>query len=325
MLVLSANDQQNLLHMPEMIDAVSTALEEYSAKRTVTPVRTVLNVEKADGHAIFMPSVAEDVGALGMKYVGSFPNNRKLGKQAINGVVLLADVHTGEPLALLEGSYLTVMRTGALSGTATKHLARENSRVLAVIGTGAQAIGQCEAVMAARDIEKIKLYNRTEKKAHDLAKQLRTRHDVEISVCQDADQAVDGADIVVTATSSSTPVFSSRLAPGVHVNAIGSYQPTMQELPTHVISGADKVVVESVEAALEEAGCLQIPIQEGEFSPGQIHSELGFIISNEASGRETDEEVTVFKSVGFAAADIVVAKYFYEKALRENIGQRITL
>src|SRR5690606_39099156 len=98
-----------------------------------------------------------------------------------------------------------------------------------------------------------------------------------------------------------------------------------QELPTHAVAGADKVVVESVEAALEEAGCLQIPIQEGHFSPERIHSELGFIISNEAAGRETDEELTVFKSVGFAAADIVVAKYLYEKALRENIGQRITL
>lgn len=325
MLVLSASDQQKLLHMPEVIDAVATALEEYSARRTVTPVRTVLNVEKAGGHAIFMPSVAEEAGSLGMKYVGSFPNNKAMGKAAINGVVLLADVQTGEPQALLEGSYLTVMRTGALSGAATKYLARSNSKVLSVIGTGAQAIGQCEAVMAVRNIEKIKLYNRSEKKAYDLAKQLRIRHNVEVLVQQDADQTVDGADIVVTATSSSTPVFSSRLGPGVHVNAIGSYQPTMQELPTHVVSGADKVVVESVEAALEEAGCLQIPIQEGEFSPDRIHSELGFIISNEAVGRERDDELTVFKSVGFAAADIIVAKYFYEKALRENIGQQIEL
>ncbi|WP_144461884.1 ornithine cyclodeaminase family protein [Siminovitchia fortis] len=325
MLVLSASDQEKLLHMPEMIEAVSTALKEYSAKRTVTPVRTVLNVEKAEGHAIFMPSVAEDAGSLGIKYVGSFPNNKKMGKAAINGVVLLADVQTGEPLALLEGSYLTVMRTGALSGAATKYLARENARILSIIGTGAQSIGQCEAVMAVRNIEKISLYNRSEKKAYDLAKQLRTRHEVEVLVHQDADQAIDGADIVVTATSSSTPVFSRRLEPGVHVNAIGSYQPTMQELPTHAVSGADKVVVESVEAALEEAGCLQIPIQEGHFSPERIHSELGFIVSNEAAGRETDEELTIFKSVGFAAADIVAANYFYEKALRENIGQRITL
>lgn len=325
MLVLSADDQKKLLHMPEMIEAVSTALVEYSAKRTVTPVRTVLDVEKAEGHAIFMPSVAEDAGSLGMKYVGSFPNNKKVGKAAINGVVLLADVQTGEPLALLEGSYLTVMRTGALSGAATKYLAREKSKVLSVIGTGAQAIGQCEAVMAVRDIEKINLYNRSEKKAYGLAEKLRTRHDVEVMVCQNANHAIDGADIVVTATSSTTPVFSSRVAPGTHVNAIGSYQPTMQELPTHVVAEADKVVVESVEAAMEEAGCLQIPIQEGAFSAERIHSELGFIISDEASGRETDEEVTVFKSVGFAAADIVVAKYLYEKALRDNVGQRITL
>ncbi|RST77422.1 ornithine cyclodeaminase family protein [Siminovitchia acidinfaciens] len=325
MLILSANDQQKLIEMPEVIDAVSIALEEYSAMRTETPVRTVLNVEKAGGHAIFMPSVAENAGSLGMKYVGSFPNNKQIGKAAINGVVLLADVQTGEPQALLEGSYLTVMRTGALSGAATKYLARENSKVLAVIGTGAQAIGQCEAIMAVRNIEKINLYNRSEKKAYDLAKQLRARFDVEVIVCQDADRAIDGADILVTATSSTTPVFSSRLAPGVHVNAIGSYQPTMQELPTHVVSSADKVVVESAEAALEEAGCLYIPIQEGEFTPSRIHSELGFIVSDEAAGRESDEELTVFKSVGFAAADIVVAKYFYEKALRENIGQRIMM
>jgi ornithine cyclodeaminase len=325
MLILSSSDQQNLLNMSEVIDVVATGLVEYSAARTNTPLRTILPVSKSDGNAIFMPASAEEVGCLGMKYVGTFPNNRKVGKKVINGVVLLMDIETGEPLALLEASYLTVMRTGALSGAATKYLARPDSKTLSMIGTGEQALGQLQAILAVRDIEKVKLNNRSKQKALEFAAHIERLFPVTASVFDHPDQAIDGADIIVTSTSSDTPVFTGEVAPGVHINAIGSYQPTMRELPTCVISQAHKVVVESMAATAKEAGDLLIPIQEGKFSKNQIHAELGEIIGNRAAGREDESEITVFKSVGFAAADIVVAKYFYEKALKEGIGQRVEL
>ncbi|EKN64260.1 ornithine cyclodeaminase [Neobacillus bataviensis LMG 21833] len=325
MLILSSSDLQNMLNMSEVIEAVSTGLEEYSASRTNTPLRTILPVTKSGGNAIFMPASAEEVGCLGMKYVSTFPNNRKIGKKVINGVVLFMDIETGEPVALLEASYLTVMRTGALSGAATKYLARPDSKVLSMIGTGEQALGQLQAILAVRDIEKVQINNRSKQKALEFAAHIERLFPVSVSVYENADEAIDGADIIVTSTSSNTPVFTSGAAPGVHINAIGSYQPTMRELPTCVISQAQKIVVESRDATVKEAGDLQIPIQEGKFSADRIHAELGEIISNRAAGRENESEVTIFKSVGFAAADIVVAKYFYEKALKEGIGQHVEL
>lgn len=325
MYIISAEDQQRLLDMREMVAAVEESLKEYSASRTTTPVRTVLEVKKNGGSVIFMPSVAEGIQCLGLKYVGSFPGNPSVGKRAINGVVLLADTDTGEPLALLEGSYLTVMRTGALSGAATKYLAREDAKVLAILGTGEQAIGQFEAIKAVREIHTLKLYNRTREKAEMLARYIAEEHQVQISVHSDADEAIQGADIIVTATSSNTPIFTEPLQPGVHVNAIGSYKPAMQELPAHAVANADKVVVESVDSALEEAGDLLIPIKEGKFSEDRIHAELGRIVGNVSSGREHDKEITIFKSVGLAVADVAAARYFYEKAVNEKVGQKISL
>ncbi|RST59394.1 ornithine cyclodeaminase family protein [Siminovitchia terrae] len=325
MLIINAEDQQKLLNMSEMVEVVGESLREYSAAGTTTPVRTVLQLEKKEGNAIFMPSVAEGLKSLGMKYVSNFPGNAVLGKKSINGVVLLVDTDTGEPLALLEGSYLTVMRTGALSGVASKYLSRADSGVLAILGTGEQAIGQFKAIKAVRDITQLKLYNRTQEKAEILAEYIQSRHEVAISTHSDSDEAIRGADIIVTATSSSKPVFSETLEPGVHVNAIGSYTPSMQELPSHVIANAGKVVVESINSALEEAGDLLIPINEGKFHRDSIHGELGHIISGQLPGREHERETTVFKSVGLAVADVVVARYLYEKALKEQVGQKISL
>lgn len=236
---------------------------------------------------------------------------------------MLSDFQTGEPLALLEGSYLTMIRTGALSGVATKHLARHNAKTLCIIGTGEQARGIAEAVFAVRDIEKVMLYNRTEEKAYAFAQYIQEKFNKPAYVHANANEAVSEADIIVTTTNASTPVFSEKLQKGVHINAVGSFRPSMQELPSHAIANANKVVVESKEAALEETGDLQVPIQEGLFKASDIHAELGQIISGEKAGRENDEEITIFKSVGLAVVDIIVAKYLYERAVERGGGSRI--
>jgi ornithine cyclodeaminase len=325
MLVIKADEQKSLVDMNEIIEYVAVALKEFSAGRTITPIRTALPFANSQNTALVMPSVVEEFGSLGLKVVMVAPNNKKLGKKIINGVVMLSDFETGEPLALLEGSYLTMIRTGALSGVASKYLAREDSKKLCIIGTGEQAKGLAEAVLAVRNIEEIALYNRTEQKAHDFAVYITEKFNKHVQVYTDPNQAVYAADIVVTTTNSSSPVFSAPLKGGVHVNAVGSFRPTMQELPSHIISSADKVVVESKEAALEETGDLQIPIQEGVFKESNIHAELGQIVNGERKGRENDREITVFKSVGLAVVDIVVAKYFYEKAIKNKVGTTIQL
>ncbi|MGE1106555.1 ornithine cyclodeaminase family protein [Bacillus wiedmannii] len=323
MLVISANEQRNLVNMNEVIEYAALALKEFSAKRTITPIRGSLPFANEKNTALIMPSVAEGLEALGLKVVTVVPENKKVGKKTINGIVMLSDFQTGEPLALLEGSYLTMIRTGALSGVATKHLARHNAKTLCIIGTGEQAKGIAEAVFAVRDIDKVILYNRTEEKANAFSQYIQERFSKPTYVHTNANEAISEADIIVTTTNASTPVFSEKLQKGVHVNAVGSFRPNMQELPSHAIAGANKVVVESKEAALEETGDLQVPIQEGLFKASDIHAELGQIISGEKDGRKNEEEITIFKSVGLAVVDIIVAKYLYEKAVERGIGNRI--
>ncbi|HFU7054752.1 TPA: ornithine cyclodeaminase family protein [Bacillus cereus] len=323
MLVISANEQRNLVNMDEVIAYAALALKEFSAERTITPIRGSLPFANEQNTALIMPSVAEGLEAIGLKVVTVVPENKKIGKKTINGIVMLSDFQTGEPLALLEGSYLTMIRTGALSGVATKHLARHNAKTLCIIGTGEQAKGIAEAVFAVRDIEKVILYNRTEEKANAFSQFIQERFNKPAYVHTNADEAISEADIIVTTTNASTPVFSEKLQKGVHVNAVGSFRPNMQELPSYAIAGANKVVVESKEAALEETGDLQVPIQEGLFEASNIHAELGQIISGERAGRENDEEITIFKSVGLAVVDIIVAKYLYERAVESGVGNRI--
>ncbi|EPY7708659.1 ornithine cyclodeaminase family protein [Bacillus pacificus] len=323
MLVISANEQRNLVNMNEVITYAALALQEFSAERTITPIRTSLPFANEQNTALIMPSVAEGLEALGLKVVTVVPENKKIGKKTINGIVMLSDFQTGEPLALLEGSYLTMIRTGALSGVATKHLARHNAKTLCIIGTGEQAKGIAEAVFAVRHIEKVILYNRTEEKAYAFSQYIQEKFNKPAYVYTSTNEAISEADIIVTTTNASTPVFSKKLQKGVHINAVGSFRPSMQELPSHAIANANKVVVESKEAALEETGDLQVPIQEGLFKANDIHAELGQIIGGEKAGRENDEEITIFKSVGLAVVDIIVAKYLYERAVEQGGGSRI--
>ncbi|WP_039043181.1 ornithine cyclodeaminase family protein [Sporosarcina sp. ZBG7A] len=324
MLVLSAKSQMELVDMKEILQCIEVALEEFSGSATDTPIRTILPFG-TDNSGVVMPSVAEGLHSMGLKYVNVVPSNINIGKKVINGVVLLSDITTGEPLALLEGSYLTRLRTGALSGVATKYLSRKDSKILGIIGTGEQAMGLCEAILAVREIDTIYLHNRSEEKALSFSKFVSSTFNKKVVICPNSNEVVRNSDILVTATTSMEPVFTEALKPGVHVNGVGSFKPTMQELPTSAICGAAKVVVESKESALEEAGDLVVPIQAGMYSKDAIHAELGQIISGKLTGRENEHEVTVFKSVGLAIADIVIAKYFYDKACKNKAGVTVDL
>jgi len=323
LLIINADELRELLDINEIMNCAEIALKEFSSSRTITPIRSSLSFFHSQNTALVMPSVAEELGIIGLKIVTVAPGNKKLGMKTINGIVILSDFETGEPVALFEGSFLTMVRTGALSGVATKYLAREDAKKLCIIGTGVQAKGIIEAILAVRDIDTIMIYNRTEQKAIEFAEYLRKKFNKVIQLYTDPNEAIRDADVIVTATNSNSPVFTDSLKEGAHLNAVGSFRPSMQELSSHVISSADKVIVESIEAALEETGDLQIPIKEGVFKESDIYGELGEIVSGEKSGRESDQEITIFKSVGLAIVDIVVAKYFYDKALRNNLGVRV--
>jgi len=328
MRILTAHDQRQVAHIGEVIDTVGQALAAYSSGKAIAPVRLSIPIESAQATSLFMPAYVESTNSLGVKLVSVFPNNKHRGKATIYGLMALADAETGEPLALLEASYLTVLRTGAASGLATKLLAREDASILAVIGTGAQARGLVEAIMHVRSLTEIRLYNRNLDKARLYAAELQREYgeQVYIRVMQTADLAVDGADIIATATNADTPVISAAaVKEGAHVNAIGSYKPTMQELPSQLLTRADRVIVESRAAALEESGDLAIPIREGLFTERRVDAELGEIVMGAKSGRERKGEVTVFKSVGLAVMDVAVAKLLYDRAVQAKLGTELTL
>ncbi|WP_373111657.1 ornithine cyclodeaminase family protein [Staphylococcus epidermidis] len=307
--------QAQLLNMNEVILEVEKALQAFSENKTITPLRYVLPFNEQNRYLV-MPALSDELNIVGLKTVSFAPENPKKEKATITGSVILSDYETGETLSILDGGFLTKVRTGAISGVATKYLAKENAKTLSVIGAGVQAEGLIEAILAVRDIENIHIASRTFEKAENFAQNIRNRFNIKVSVFKSADEAIDSADIVVTATNASQPVYTHSLHPGVHLNAVGSFKPDMQEIPSETMLVANKIVVESMEAALEETGDLKIPQSEGILTKNMLHSELGDIISGEKVGRETEEEVTVFKSVGLAIVDIIVAQYFYKKLIQ---------
>ncbi|MCI2948660.1 ornithine cyclodeaminase family protein [Staphylococcus caledonicus] len=317
MLVLNEQDQQQLLNMEEVIDEVAQSLKAYSEGKTETPLRYVLPFNEENRYLV-MPALSDELKIVGIKTVTFAPDNPKKGKKTITGSVLLSDYETGETLAVLDGSYLTKIRTGAISGVATKYLAREDAKTLCVIGAGDQAEGLIAAVMAVRNIDTVHFSSRTKENAEKLASDVAEEYNVQTKVFDEADDAMEDADVVVTATNSSKPVYSRSLQPGVHLNAVGSFKPEMQELPSESMLVANKIVVESTEAAMEETGDLKVPQEEGILTENSLHGELGNIVAGKISGREDDKEVTLFKSVGLAIVDIVVANYSYKKALEKN-------
>lgn len=328
--ILSARDQMGILTMEEAIDLVAAALIEFSAGRADAPTRLALPVTEHNGTSLFMPALVARAGGLGVKFISVFPHNKALGKPTVTGVLVLADVQTAEPVALLEASYLTALRTGAATALATRLLAREDARTVAIIGTGAQAPWQLQGIMAVREVEEVRLYNHHPDKAYRCSQtieaQLPPGKRPRIVVCLTPEDVVQGADIVVTATDSHTPVFPPGLVePGMHVNAIGSFRPTMQELPPGVISPSAKVVVESRQVALEETGDLVIPVRDGLFRPEDIYAELGEIAAGKKPGRVSADEVTVFKLVGLAAMDMVVGRAIYDRAVAMGMGREVDL
>ncbi|GAA6817725.1 ornithine cyclodeaminase family protein [Helicobacter pylori] len=314
---ISEQQQTDLLDMAEVVEAVEEALQAYSEGQTENPLRHVLPFNE-DNKYLVMPALSDKLGIVGLKTVTFAPNNPQQGKNTIVGSVILSDYDTGESLAVLEGAYLTKIRTGAISGVATKYLAQQNAKTLCVIGTGEQAEGLVEAVLAVRNITHIQLFNRTYDKAVIFANKLAAQYDITVEVFEDVEDGMHNAEVIVTATNATSPVFQNALTDGVHINAVGSFKPDMQELPSVALQQADKVVVESSDTALEETGDLINPIEEGVFKASDLYGELGNIVAGRLEGRLKDEEITVFKSVGLAIVDIVVANYFYQKLLKSD-------
>jgi len=253
-----------------------------------------------------------------------FPENPAAGKPTTQGVILVTDAKDGEHLAMMNASYLTRLRTGALSGIATDHLARKDATVLTVIGTGAMAFEQVLGVLKVRPISKMLLVNPTTAKAERFKEMLLTfgiGENIHIEVTENVSEAVKQADIICCSTRSNTPVFDGNdVKPGTHVNGVGSYLPHMREMDFTFIQRCSKIVIDDEAGVKEEAGELIHANEQPGWSFDDLHGELMDVVSGKVIGRSDNNEITFFKSVGAAYFDLAVAQGVYRKALEVGIG-----
>ena len=327
MLILTADDVRKALPMNETIAAMKKAYASLSDGNAVVPLRTRLSVPDQNAVSLFMPAyvqVEDGENALAVKVVSLFPNNLEQQRRLdlIQAAVLVLDAETGQTLALLEGSSLTAIRTGAGSGAAIDLLARPDSKIVAVFGAGAQGRTQLEAACSVRKIEQAWVFDPAVKKSEAFVSDMAGKGyvPIDLRVAASASQALANADIICTATTASAPVFAdSALKPGAHISAIGSYTPEMQEVPAETVARA-LVVVDSLDATLEETGDLLKPIQAGLFAADHISAELGEIVLGRKQGRQTPDQITYFKSVGVAVQDAMGAQLALKNARRDRLG-----
>lgn len=325
--VLSKQDVQQAVPMREAIEIVKGAFAQLSAGKAVVPLRTQLPVERHEGVTLFMPAYLSESDDLGVKVVSVFPRNLKMGLPTIFALVVVVEASTGRPVAAMDGTYLTALRTGAASGAATDLLARQDARVAAIFGAGAQGRTQLLAVCEVRDIERAWVYDVNPQAAERYAQEMagKGRVPADLRVASSPAEAAREADVLCTATTSKTPVFADEdLKPGVHVNAVGSFTPQMQEVPGETVRRA-KLVVGSREGCLSETGDLIIPIRKGLIAADDIYAELGEIAAGIKPGREYAEEITLFKSVGNAVQDVSVARAVLTRAEMLGLGIEVEL
>jgi ornithine cyclodeaminase/alanine dehydrogenase-like protein (mu-crystallin family) len=328
-LILSAADVRELVPMGEAIRLMGIAFAELSAGRAHSPLRTPIPDAERGGVSLFMPAAVPALGGLGLKVVSVYPTNAARGLPTILAIVALLDAETGQPLAILDGTFLTALRTGAVSGKATELLARPDARTLLCIGAGAQAFTQVWAACTARPgIERILITSRTRARAEGLVARLRDELPelgARASVVDDLHAATAQADVICAATSATMPVFDDAdLRPGTHINAVGAYTHAMQEVPAATVVRA-RVVVDAVEAALAEAGDLVRPLEAGLVDRAHLETELGQVVAGTRPGRTSPDQITLFKSVGNAVQDIAVARFAVERAEATGRGQRAAL
>ena len=330
-LVLKESDISPIISMSDIISADREALSIYSNHQSNIPLRTNINVPEFNGQCLFMNGYAAPAKALGVKIVSVYPDNINKNLTSVPATMVLVNAETGIVNALIDGTYLTRLRTGAISGLATEILSRKDSKILALFGTGGQAITQLEAILTVRKIELVKVFDIVYERADEFAKKMtalysKKYNNVNIIAVKSSDEAVENADIITTVTTSKKPVFKiDKIKSNVHINGVGSYTPDMCEVPEEVVVKANKIYVDTRDGAINESGDLIGPIKKGLINIEKINGELGEVINGKIKGRENDDEMTFFKTTGSAVLDLVAAQKIYELAKKNNIGKIIDL
>lgn len=327
MLIISKAEIYQALEWTEAINAVADGFAALARKQAIVPQRMGFPQKAKNGILLLMPGVINsgELSGLGVKLVSVFNNNPAKNLPLIYGLVTLFDGDTGRPLALLDGGAVTAIRTGAVSGVATRLLAREDADTLALFGAGVQAETQLLAIATVRNLQKVKIFSRSADKARQFAAKMSAQTGIAIEVAASPADALQGADIVATATTSSKPVFDDKdLADGTHINGVGSYSLDMTEVPAETVVRA-RVIIDTLDGCMSEGGDVVKPLIMGMFNRDHIYAEIGELCAGIKPARQSNQEVTFFKSVGNAVQDVAFAAYMYRKARELGMGTEVDL
>ena len=320
MLLLSETQVKSLIDIDELIETLAQAHVQYSTGKAVMPVRLVVPLPDIHSRITSMPGFLNEDKALGMKVVTYFQDNPKRGLPAILATIMLFSAETGGMIAVMDGSYITAIRTACASALATKILARPETPVLGILGAGVQARTHIQALSRVRKLQKVKIYSPSGASAPKIKSELELELKIPIEVAASAEGAVRDSDIVVTVTTAKEPILKPDwLKPGIHINAVGSHRPDLREIDGATLACA-KIVVDSREAIMAECGDILLAVKEKSISPDAIHAELGEVLAGAKAGRTNDDEITLYKSVGIAIQDVATAHLAYRKALERAVG-----
>jgi ornithine cyclodeaminase len=323
MILLNREDIKSVVTMKDMIEAVKTAFKMTVDGTVKTPLRTVID-GKYDGAFLFMPSYAPELDAAAVKVIDIFPHNVDNGLMTSPAQVMLIDGKTGYVISMLDGTYVTQLRTGASSGAAFDLLAKKECKKGALIGTGGQAATQLEAMLCARQLEEVRIFDLNAERCQAFVDRMQTElasYGVKFIAATSSDECIEDADLIITVTPSPKPVFDgTKVKSGATVSCVGTYEPHKHEMDPAILPRASKIICDSKEAALSETGDLLIPIADGLITEDDIQGSLGDIINGTIVGRENDDEIIVYETVGVAAQDLVAAKIIYDKAAAAGKG-----
>ncbi|MBC8086012.1 MAG: ornithine cyclodeaminase family protein [Phycisphaerae bacterium] len=321
-LLLSDRDVIKLLPMAECIEVMAAALTSVAQGDSILPLRTVIRLPDTTNAFASMPAVLGrgESASLGAKLITVFPGNDATPFDSHIGVVLLFDAKHGALQAIADASSITAIRTAAVSGLATRLLANDDASELALLGAGVLAMTHLDAVLAIRAIKRVRVWSRSGSRATEFAERARKTHDVEIVVSASAEEAVRDAHVVCTVTSSRTPVLEGRwLSAGTHINAVGASVSTARELDSAAVQGS-RLFVDRRESTLAESGDFLVPRSEGLISDSHIQGDLGDLLLGRVPGRNSADEITLFKSLGLAVEDVAAVQHIYNKARAAGMG-----
>lgn len=325
MLVLSEKEVQSLIDIEELIETLEQAHIQFATGKAVMPVRQVVPLPQINGRITSMPAYLSDANALGMKVVTYFAENPKQGLPSILAAVSLYSPETGKLMALMDGSYVTAIRTACASAVATKALANPETPVLGILGAGVQARAHIRAISAVREISAVKVYSPSGQSALRLKAEMESECGVKVEVVDGAEKAIRSADLLVTVTTAKEPILQVEwLKPGVHINAVGSHRPDLREIDGATLARAI-VVVDSRDAIMAECGDILLALKEGAITQSHIRGEIGEVLAGIEPGRKSPTEITLYKSVGIAIQDVATAQLVYRKALERKVGTNVEI